>query len=76
MRWGARMGDTAMIDMMVAALHDPFDNVHMGITAENLAECAQSPARQQDALALTVAPARRAGDQGGPLQGADRADRR
>ena len=41
MRWGARMGDTAMIDMMVAALHDPFDNIHMGETAENLAESHQ-----------------------------------
>src|SRR6202789_3991494 len=37
MRWGARMGDATMIDMMVAALHDPFDNIHMGETAENLA---------------------------------------
>jgi acetyl-CoA C-acetyltransferase len=37
-RWGARMGDTGMADMMVGALTDPFDTVHMGITAENVAE--------------------------------------
>lgn len=36
MRSGARMGDTPMIDTMVAALHDPFGVGHMGITAENL----------------------------------------
>ena len=36
-RWGARMNDTKMIDMMVGALTDPFETVHMGITAENIA---------------------------------------
>lgn len=36
-RWGARMGDNKMIDMMVGALTDPFDTVHMGLTAENVA---------------------------------------
>ena len=38
MRTGARMGDTKMIDMMVAVLTDPFGVGHMGITAENLAK--------------------------------------
>src|SRR5579872_748468 len=52
MRWGARMGDAAMIDMMLAALHDPFDNIHMGETAENLAESHQITRGDQDALAL------------------------
>jgi acetyl-CoA C-acetyltransferase len=52
MRWGARMGDTAMIDMMTAALHDPFENIHMGVTAENLAESHQVTRGQQDELAL------------------------
>jgi acetyl-CoA C-acetyltransferase len=51
MRWGARMGDAQMIDMMVAALHDPFDNIHMGETAENLAESHQITRAQQDVLA-------------------------
>jgi len=32
---GARMGDTKMLDMMVAALTDPFGAGHMGMTAEN-----------------------------------------
>ena len=52
MRWGARMGDSAMIDMMTAALHDPFENIHMGMTAENLAESHQVTRNQQDELAL------------------------
>jgi acetyl-CoA C-acetyltransferase len=51
-RWGARMGDAAMVDMMLAALHDPFDNIHMGETAENLAESHQITRADQDALAL------------------------
>jgi acetyl-CoA C-acetyltransferase len=37
MRWGARMGDTKMVDMMIGALHDPFHTIHMGVTAENMA---------------------------------------
>jgi acetyl-CoA C-acetyltransferase len=52
MRWGARMGNTAMIDMMVATLHDPFHNIHMGETAENLAESHQITRGAQDALAV------------------------
>jgi len=52
MRWGARMGDSQMIDMMTAALHDPFHNIHMGETAENLAESHQVTRAQQDALAV------------------------
>jgi len=52
MRWGARMGDTQMIDMMVAALHDPFHKIHMGETAENLAESHQITRAQQDAAAV------------------------
>ena len=51
-RWGARMGDTAMVDMMLAALHDPFHNIHMGETAENLAESHQITRGQQDDLAV------------------------
>jgi acetyl-CoA C-acetyltransferase len=52
MRWGSRMGDTAMIDMMTAALHDPFETIHMGMTAENLAQSHQITRGQQDALSL------------------------
>ncbi|MBO0710192.1 MAG: acetyl-CoA C-acyltransferase family protein [Acetobacteraceae bacterium] len=52
MRWGVRMGDTQMVDMMVAALHDPFHNIHMGVTAENVAAQHQITRAEQDALAL------------------------
>jgi acetyl-CoA C-acetyltransferase len=38
LRWGQRMSDSNVVDMMVGALTDPFDTVHMGITAENIAE--------------------------------------
>ncbi|KEA63987.1 3-ketoacyl-CoA thiolase [Marinobacterium lacunae] len=52
MRSGARMGDTSMIDMMVATLNDPFGAGHMGITAENLAEKWELTREEQDALAV------------------------
>ena len=37
-RWGARMGDSGLTDMLLVALHDPFGIGHMGITAENVAQ--------------------------------------
>ncbi|HMT92795.1 acetyl-CoA C-acyltransferase family protein [uncultured Thiothrix sp.] len=51
MRNGARMGDTQMVDMMVATLTDPFGVGHMGITAENLAAKWGISREEQDALA-------------------------
>lgn len=51
-RWGARMGDTKMVDMMVGALHDPFHTIHMGVTAENVAAEHGITREEQDALAL------------------------
>lgn len=51
-RWGVRMGDTKMIDMMTGALSDPFGAGHMGITAENVAEKYGITREQQDAFAL------------------------
>ena len=51
-RWGARMGDTKMIDMMVGALSDPFGAGHMGMTAENVAEKFSISREAQDAFAL------------------------
>ncbi len=51
-RFGARMGDTKMIDMMIGALHDPFHNIHMGVTAENVAAKYGITREMQDALAL------------------------
>ena len=52
MRWGARMNDTRMVDMMVGALSDPFDDCHMGITAENVAKKYGISREDQDALAV------------------------
>jgi acetyl-CoA C-acetyltransferase len=52
LRSGARMGDTTMIDSMVATLTDPFGVGHMGITAENLAEKWGITREEQDELAV------------------------
>ena len=52
MRSGARMGDTKMIDLMVAVLTDPFGVGHMGVTAENLAEKWKLTRDEQDAFAV------------------------
>jgi len=51
-RWGARMGDSTQTDMMVGALTDPFDTVHMGMTAENIADKWKITREQQDAFAV------------------------
>ena len=51
-RWGTRMGDGKTVDMMVGALTDPFDTVHMGITAENVAKQCGIGREQQDAFAV------------------------
>lgn len=51
-RWGARMGDAAMVDMMTGALADPLERVHMGVTAENVAKRYSISREDQDALAL------------------------
>ncbi len=52
LRWGARMNDTPLMDMMVGALSDPFEDCHMGITAENVAERYGVSREDQDALAV------------------------
>ncbi|MBA4256897.1 MAG: acetyl-CoA C-acyltransferase [Polaromonas sp.] len=51
-RWGARMGDVKMVDMVVGALHDPFHTIHMGVTAENVAAKYGITREMQDALAV------------------------
>lgn len=51
-RNGARMGDTKLIDSMVATLTDPFGVGHMGITAENLAVKWNITREDQDAFAV------------------------
>ncbi|HSQ03359.1 MAG TPA: beta-ketoacyl synthase N-terminal-like domain-containing protein, partial [Burkholderiales bacterium] len=52
LRWGQRMNDGGVVDMMVGALTDPFDTVHMGITAENIAERWKITRQQQDEYAV------------------------
>ena len=51
-RFGARMGDAKVLDMMVGALTDPFDTCHMGITAENIANKWNISRESQDQFAL------------------------
>jgi len=52
LRWGQRMNDGGTVDMMVGALTDPFDRVHMGITAENIASKWQIGRQEQDTYAV------------------------
>ncbi|HSH77765.1 MAG TPA: acetyl-CoA C-acyltransferase family protein [Herpetosiphonaceae bacterium] len=52
MRWGQRMGEGTVVDTMVGALTDPFDDCHMGITAENVAAKWNITREDQDQLAL------------------------
>jgi len=52
LRWGQKLGDTTLVDMLNGALTDPFENILMGVTAENVADRYQVTREQQDALAL------------------------
>jgi acetyl-CoA C-acetyltransferase len=52
LRWGARLGDAQAQDYMDGVLHDPWDRIHMGLTAENVADRYGIDRKQQDALAL------------------------
>jgi len=52
LRWGQRMGDGAYVDATVGALTDPFDDCHMGVTAENVAAKWGVTREDQDALAV------------------------
>ena len=64
-RWGQKMGDAKVIDMLVGTLSDPFGHGHMGITAENLSAKWNISRDDQDAFALAshhrAAKAREAG---------------
>jgi acetyl-CoA C-acetyltransferase len=51
-RWGARLGDGALVDYMNGILHDPWQKIHMGVTAENVAVRYGVNRDDQDALAL------------------------
>lgn len=53
-RWGARMGNDVLIDTMVNdGLTDVFSGLHMGITAENIAEQWKITREEQDKFAVT-----------------------
>ena len=51
-RWGQRMGDATVVDAMTGALHDPFGNGHMGVTAENIAAKYGFTRQQQDEFSI------------------------
>ncbi|SKC42655.1 acetyl-CoA C-acetyltransferase [Maledivibacter halophilus] len=53
-RWGYRMGDGKIVDYMVHdGLTDIFNNYHMGITAENIAEKWNITRKEQDEFAVS-----------------------
>lgn len=52
-RWGSRMGNATVVDTMLRdGLTDGFDDYHMGITAENVAEQYGITREEQDSFAL------------------------
>jgi acetyl-CoA C-acetyltransferase len=51
-RFGARMGDASLVDVLLGALHDPFGAGHMGVTAENVAKLYNISREEQDAFAV------------------------
>jgi acetyl-CoA acetyltransferase family protein len=51
-RNGQKMGDQVLVDAMLGALHDPFGNMHMGVTAENVAERCGISRETQDQAAV------------------------
>ncbi len=52
LRWGQRLGDGAVVDATVGAVTDPFEDCHMGVTAENIAAEWHVTREDQDALAV------------------------
>lgn len=51
-RWGRKLGDAVLVDALNGALTDPFNNVLMGITAENVAALHGISRQDQDLAAL------------------------
>ena len=51
-RWGARMGEAKMVDPVVGGLTDPFNEIHMGVTAENLAKSHSISREEQDQFSV------------------------
>jgi acetyl-CoA C-acetyltransferase len=75
-RFGARMGDAELIDSMVHdGLWDAFNAIHMGITAENLAEQYSISREEQDEFAARSQQKGRARWRRGSLRRRDRVDR-
>ena len=74
-RWGARMGDTKMVDPVVGGLTDPFNDIHMGVTAENLAESHDISREEQDEFSVESHRARRARPGAGTVRRGDRPGR-
>jgi acetyl-CoA C-acetyltransferase len=64
-RWGSKMGPAKMVDPVMGGLTDPFHEILMGVTAENLAERMSITRDEQDAFAVEshrrAAEAREAG---------------
>jgi acetyl-CoA C-acetyltransferase len=52
LRWGARLNDANAFDALVGSITDPFESVHMGITAENIARRFNVSREAQDCLAV------------------------
>ncbi len=68
-RWGARMFNTNMVDVMVNdGLWDAFNNYHMGITAENVAEQWGLTREMQDEFALASQQKAEAAIKGGKFK--------
>jgi acetyl-CoA C-acetyltransferase len=64
-RWGARMGDAKVVDPVIGGLTDPFNEIHMGVTAENLAQSHNISREAQDEFSVeSHRRAARAQDQG------------
>ena len=51
-RWGTKMGNATAIDAMLVVLSDPFEGIHMGVTAENVAKKHNISREAQDVLAI------------------------
>src|SRR5688500_13948096 len=51
-RWGSKMGPARMLDPVQGSLKDPFHDILMGVTAENLAERMSISREDQDAFAV------------------------
>ncbi|MDB5724463.1 MAG: acetyl-CoA C-acyltransferase [Novosphingobium sp.] len=51
-RWGKKLGNSVLLDALTEGLMDPIHEIHMAITAENIAERYQVTRAEQDALAV------------------------